>query len=93
MTIQSTDGASVVDVIPAGPELIVAEGDEVTAGQALTNNPNVGGFGQRDTEIVLQSSARIQGLLAFFGIVILSQILLVLKKKQVEKVQAAEMNF
>lgn len=93
VTIQSTDGASVVDVIPAGPELIVAEGDEVTAGQALTNNPNVGGFGQRDTEIVLQSSARIQGLLAFFGIVILSQILLVLKKKQVEKVQAAEMNF
>lgn len=93
VTIQSTDGASVVDVIPAGPELIVAEGDQVTAGQALTNNPNVGGFGQRDTEIVLQSAARIQGLLAFFGIVILSQILLVLKKKQVEKVQAAEMNF
>jgi apocytochrome f len=32
-------------------------------------------------------------LLAFFFIVTLSQILLVLKKKQVEKVQAAEMNF
>jgi apocytochrome f len=93
VTIQSPDGKSVVDAIPAGPELIVSEGDQVTAGQALTNNPNVGGFGQRDTEIVLQSSARIQGLLAFFGIVILSQILLVLKKKQVEKVQAAEMNF
>ncbi len=93
VTIQSADGKSVVDAIPPGPELIVAEGDEVTAGQALTSNPNVGGFGQRDTEIVLQSAARIQGLLAFFGIVILSQILLVLKKKQVEKVQAAEMNF
>jgi len=93
VTIQSADGKSVVDAIPAGPELIVSEGDRVTAGQVLTNNPNVGGFGQRDTEIVLQSSARIQGLLAFFGIVILSQILLVLKKKQVEKVQAAEMNF
>jgi apocytochrome f len=93
VTIQSADGKSVVDAIPAGPELIVSEGDQVTAGQVLTNNPNVGGFGQRDTEIVLQSAARIQGLLAFFGIVILSQILLVLKKKQVEKVQAAEMNF
>lgn len=93
VTIQPADGEAVVDMIPAGPELIVSEGDEVTAGQALTNNPNVGGFGQKDTEIVLQSSARIKGLLAFFAIVIVSQILLVLKKKQVEKVQAAEMNF
>jgi apocytochrome f len=93
VTIQPTDGEAVVNMIPAGPELIVSEGDEVTAGQALTNNPNVGGFGQKDTEIVLQSSARIKGLLAFFAIVIVSQILLVLKKKQVEKVQAAEMNF
>jgi apocytochrome f len=32
-------------------------------------------------------------LIAFFAIVTLAQILLVLKKKQVEKVQAAEMNF
>lgn len=93
VTIQPADGEAVVDTIPAGPELIVSEGDEVTAGQALTTNPNVGGFGQKDTEIVLQSAARIKGLLAFFAIVIVSQILLVLKKKQVEKVQAAEMNF
>ena len=93
ITIQTADGEEVYDEIPAGPELIVSEGDDVTAGQVITNNPNVGGFGQKDTEIVLQSSARIKGLLAFFSIVILSQILLVLKKKQVEKVQAAEMNF
>lgn len=93
VTIQPAEGEVVVDMIPPGPELMVSEGDEVTAGQALTDNPNVGGFGQRDVEIVLQSSARIKGLLAFFAIVILSQILLVLKKKQVEKVQAAEMNF
>ena len=33
---------------------------------------------------------RIYGLLAFFALVALSQILLVLKKRQVEKVQAAE---
>lgn len=93
VTIQPESGSAVVDLIPAGPELIVSEGDEVTAGQVITDNPNVGGFGQRDVEIVLQSSARIKGLLAFFAIAILSQILLVLKKKQVEKVQAAEMNF
>ena len=93
VTIQTADGSTVVDSIPAGPELIVSEGDEVTAAQLLTNNPNAGGFGQVDGEIVLQSAGRIKGLLAFFAIVTLSQIMLVLKKKQVEKVQAAEMNF
>jgi apocytochrome f len=53
----------------------------------------VGGFGQHDTEIVLQSPTRIKWLMAFFAAIMLSQTLLVLKKKQVEKVQAAEMNF
>jgi apocytochrome f len=93
VTIQSTDGSSVVDTIPAGPALLVAEGQEVKAGDALTENPNVGGFGQVDAEIVLQSPNRILGLLAFFTIVTLAQIMLVLKKKQIEKVQAAEMQF
>jgi apocytochrome f len=65
----------------------------VTAGQAITNNPNVGGFGQKDIEIVLQNPDRILGLMAFVFMIMLSQILLVLKKKQVEKVQAAEMEF
>nr|WP_290227291.1 apocytochrome f [Trichocoleus desertorum] len=93
VTIQTADGNTTVDNIPAGPELVAAEGQEVKAGEALTSDPNVGGFGQVDTEIVLQSPARIQGLIAFFAAVTLSQIMLVLKKKQVEKVQAAEMNF
>ncbi|MDJ1173400.1 cytochrome f [Roseofilum capinflatum] len=93
VTIQPADGEAVVDSIPAGPELIVAEGDEVAAGQALTNNPNVGGFGQIDTEIVLQDATRIQGMIAFLVLIMITQIFLVLKKKQVEKVQAAEMNF
>ncbi|XDE60532.1 cytochrome f [Arthrospira platensis BEA 1257B] len=93
VTITTAEGDSVVETVPPGPELIVSEGQPVAAGDSLTNNPNVGGFGQDDTEIVLQSSTRIQGLLAFFALVMLTQILLVLKKKQVEKVQAAEMNF
>ncbi len=92
MTIQ-TESGEVVDKIPVGPELLVSEGQKVAAGEALTNNPNVGGFGQDDGEIVLQSSTRIQWLLAFLAAIMLSQVLLVLKKKQVEKVQAAEMNF
>ncbi len=89
VTIQTEDG-TVTDSIPVGPELIVSEGDAVDAGTPLTNNPNVGGFGQMDTEIVLQSPARIKGLLVFLGGVALTQIFLVLKKKQVERVQAAE---
>ncbi|MCU0525827.1 MAG: apocytochrome f [Elainella sp. Prado103] len=93
VTIQSDAGDSVVEKIPAGPELIVSAGQDVAAGAALTSNPNVGGFGQRDAEIVLQSPNRVKGLIAFLAAVTLSQIMLVLKKKQVERVQAAEMNF
>jgi apocytochrome f len=89
----NTGDSSVVETIPAGPELIVSEGQQVAAGEALTNNPNVGGFGQKDTEVVLQSPNRIVGLLLFISGIMLAQILLVIKKKQIEKVQAAEMNF
>jgi apocytochrome f len=93
VTIQSDDGNSTAITIPAGPELLVAVGDTVEAGKPLTSNPNVGGFGQIDAEIVLQSPNRIKGLIAFLAAVMLTQIMLVLKKKQVERVQAAEMTF
>jgi apocytochrome f len=93
ITIQPATGEAVIDKVPAGPELLIAEGNAVTAGQAITNNPNVGGFGQKDIEIVLQNPDRILGLIAFVFMIMLSQILLVLKKKQVERVQAAEMEF
>nr|YP_009258516.1 apocytochrome f of cytochrome b6/f complex [Netrium digitus]ANI25489.1 apocytochrome f of cytochrome b6/f complex [Netrium digitus] len=93
ITINTPDQRQIVEIIPPGPELIVSEGESVQADQPLTNNPNVGGFGQADAEIVLQDPLRIQGLLVFFASVILAQILLVLKKKQWEKVQLAEMNF
>jgi len=93
ITILTSDGRQVVDVIPVGPELIIAEKEEVQVDQPLTNNPNVGGFGQADAEIVLQDPLRIQGLLVFFASIVLAQIFLVLKKKQFEKVQLAEMNF
>jgi apocytochrome f len=93
VTIQPTTGDAVVDKVPAGPEFTIAEGATVTAGQAMTNNPNVGGFGQKDIEIVLQNPDRILGLIAFVFMIMLSQVLLVLKKKQVERVQAADMEF
>jgi apocytochrome f len=93
LTIQSKSGDALNINIPAGPELIVKDGEKIKADQALTIDPNVGGFGQTETEVVLQSPARIKGLIAFFFTIILAQILLVLKKKQFEKVQLAEMNF
>jgi len=93
ISIQSTDGRQVVETIPSGPDIIVKEGQFVKVDQPLTINPNVGGFGQAEAEIVLQDPLRIQGLLVFFVSVILAQIFLVLKKKQFEKVQLAEMNF
>lgn len=93
VTISKEDGSTVTEDIPVGPELLVNQGDTVEAGKPLTSNPNVGGFGQTEKELVLQSPTRIKGLIAFIVAISLSQILLVLKKKQVERVQAAEMSF
>jgi apocytochrome f len=92
LTLTTAEGNETVS-IPAGPELLVSEGQAVEAGEFLTSNPNVGGFGQKDTEIVLQNPTRIKFLVLFLAGIMLSQILLVLKKKQIEKVQAAELEF
>jgi apocytochrome f len=89
VVITTADGKTVKETIPAGPKLLVKVGDRLEIGTPLTNDPNVGGFGQVDAEVVLQNPARIYGLLAFLAGTALTQILLVLKKKQVEKVQAA----
>lgn len=93
ITITNQTGDTVVDQVPPGPTLIVKKGENIQIDQSLTNNPNVGGFGQRDTEIVLQNPARILGFLIFLICILLTQIFLVLKKKQFEKVQLFEMNF
>jgi len=79
--------------IPSGLQLSVKVKDTVKVDQPLTLDPNVGGFGQEETEIVLQNPNRVKGMIVFFFTVTVAQILLVLKKKQFEKVQAAEMNF
>jgi len=79
--------------VPPGPEILVKVGQNIRLDEPLTNNPNVGGFGQTEAEIVLQNPRRIQGLFVFFVTVLLTQIFLVLKKKQFEKVQLAEITF
>nr|YP_010736044.1 apocytochrome f [Phaeocystis rex]WEL35906.1 apocytochrome f [Phaeocystis rex] len=93
IVIQSTTGNEVTQTIPAGLNVSVKVKDIIKVDQPLTYDPNVGGFGQSETEIVLQNPNRVKGMIVFFFTVTLTQILLVLKKKQFEKVQAAEMNF
>ena len=93
VVIVNSNGTKTSQVIPTGLQLVVKAGEIVQADQALNVDPNVGGFGQEESEIVLQDPARIVGYLAFCFSVLLTQIFLVLKKKQFEKVQAAELNF
>ena len=93
VVIQTATGDSVTQTIPAGLTLNVKAKDIVKADQSLTYDPNVGGFGQNETEIILQNPNRVKGMILFFFTVTVAQILLVIKKKQFEKVQAAEMNF
>jgi len=93
VTILATDGQSKIQKIPKEVELVVKENQTIQQDQPLTVNPNVGGFGQTETEIVLQSPARIYGFVAFCFSVIVSQAMFVFKKKQFEKVHLAELDF
>jgi apocytochrome f len=93
VVILNSNGTKTSQIIPAGLDLIVKAGDVIQTEQALNLDPNAGGFGQEDSEIVLQDPARIIGYLVFCFSVLLTQIFLALKKKQFEKVQAAELNF
>jgi apocytochrome f len=93
LEIVNASGVKTSQNIPKGLDLLVKAGDIVKADQELNINPNAGGFGQEESEIVLQNPIRIIGYLVFCFFVLLTQIFLVLKKKQFEKVQAAELNF
>jgi len=93
IVIRDSSGKETSQTVPAGLTLLVKAGDVVKADQGLNIDPNVGGFGQEESEIVLQNPIRIIGYLAFCFSVVLTQVLIVLKKKQYEKVQAAELNF
>jgi apocytochrome f len=93
ITIVSADGVTKTQSIPKEADFIVKENQVVQQDQPLTTNPNVGGFGQTETEVVLQSPARIYGYTAFCFSVIIAQAMLVFKKKQYEKVQIAELDF
>ena len=93
ITILGLTGEKISQIIPAGLTLNVKQGDFIKLDSPLNADPNKGGFGQEETEIVLQDPLRIVGYLVFCFFVLLTQIFLILKKKQFEKVQATELNF
>jgi apocytochrome f len=93
ISILTSTGDLKVQSIPKEVDLIVKENQNILQDQALTINPNVGGFGQAESEIVLQDARRIYGYIAFCISVIITQSMFVFKKKQFEKVQIAELDF
>jgi len=93
ITIETENGEQVIEKIPPGPDIIVRLNQKIQQDQPLTNNPNIGGFGQQDTDIILQNPQRIFGYILFVLSILLTQIFLVLKKKQFEKVQLFQLNF
>ena len=93
VSILNANGDIKTQTIPKELDLIVKTNQTVSQDQPLTLNPNVGGFGQTETEVVLQDPARIYGYVAFCVSVIITQSMLVFKKKQFEKVQLAELDF
>ena len=93
ISILSTNGDIKVQSVPKESDLIVKTNQVIQQDEPLTLNPNVGGFGQAETEIVLQDPNRIYGYVAFCFSVIIAQSMLVFKKKQFEKVQIAELDF
>ena len=93
ISLTTSTGDTKIQTIPKELDLIVKENQTVQQDQPLTLNPNVGGFGQTDVEVVLQDPARIYGYVAFCVSVIVTQSMFVFKKKQFEKVQIAELDF
>ena len=91
--IVNSKGIKTEQTIPNGLILTVKKGSIVEVDQPLNLDPNVGGFGQEETELVLQNPLRIIGYITLCFFLLLTQIFLILKKKQFEKVQAAELNF
>jgi apocytochrome f len=93
ITIVNSNGTKTSQSVPAGLSLIVKQGDIVKADQPLNIDPNVVVLVKKNQKLFYKILLRIVGYLAFCFCVLLTQILLVLKKKQFEKVQAAELNF
>jgi len=90
VTIVTKDGTEIQQTVLVGAQFVAEVGDKVAEGDPLTTNPNVGGFGQEEKEVVLQDVNRIYAYCALATSIFIAQLSFVLKKKQFEKVQFAE---
>nr|UNJ15601.1 cytochrome f [Cyanidiaceae sp.] len=88
VTIVTKDNEAVLQYVPLGLDLTIKAGQQIKAGEYITTDPNVGGFGQSEVEIVLQNPKRLISFIFFSISVFISQLFFVLKKKQFEKVQS-----
>lgn len=93
LEIQTADNKIELQKISKAYTLVVKENQTLSKDEIITENPNIGGFGQTEKEIVLQNPQRIYAYLAFCVITIVTQSIFVFKKKQYEKVQLSELNF
>jgi len=90
ITYELADGSNVIQELLPGADIRLDIGEKVKKGDPISTDPNVGGFGQEERDIVLQDPNRIKGYSAFTIVAFFGQLLFVLKKKQFEKVQMAE---
>jgi len=90
ITIEKKDGSTYTKELLAGADVVVEVGDKVTKDMQLSTNPNVGGFGQDERDIILQDMDRVNNVMALMVSIFIAQLGFVLKKKQFEKVQLAE---
>ena len=82
VTMVNSKGNETKQNIPKGLSVVVSKKDNIKLDQPLTKDPNVGGFGQTDVEIVLQDPSRVVGFIIFAFSVLFTQIFFVIKKKQ-----------
>lgn len=90
VVIEKADGTLSEQQVLPGAQFVVEVGEKVSETDPLTTNPNVGGFGQEEKEVVLQDVNRIYAYCALATSIFIAQLCFVLKKKQFEKVQLAE---
>lgn len=91
--IESPTKNKVSQLVPKGLTLNISKGQNIKIDDPVTKDPNVGGFGQTETEIVLQNFKYINNYIVSCVFFTLTQLFLVIKKKQFEKVQIAEIIF
>jgi len=90
VTVTTDDGEAFPVTVLPGAKIVVNVGDKVAKDQPITTNPNLGGFGQYDENLLLQDPNRCYGVTAVMISIFIAQLSFVLKKKQFEKVQLAE---